>query len=177
MTLIVWLRHSRLVQRVHRCASRGRHADPGHCVDALADSSSVISVAQVRKFGAQYLVVQGVASGIWWLLMAASEAVRSWFIPTDEGWRAIRMLMPADLVLYGIGSVITGVLLRQAHRHTRIALWILTGVSAYATLVAISWIGPPVRHWLGAVVMIPAFAVTTAIAAVSETPLRDSNAP
>ncbi len=118
--------------------------------------------AFANKLGPAYLIAQGIGGILWWIGLLSSERVRGWFVP--EGWEAARTLMIADLVLFGGGSVATGLAMLRRSQWASPLLWALTGVVAYATLVSVSWLDDPIGHWLGLAFMIPSLALTSIMA-------------
>ncbi len=116
-----------------------------------------------NRFGPSYLIAQGVGGILWWIGLLSSERVRSWFVP--DGWQAARTLVIADIVLFGLGSVATGLALMRQSAWSVPMVWALTGVAAYATLVAAAWLAEPVEHWLGLAFMVPSLALTGIVAA------------
>lgn len=118
-----------------------------------------------RQYCAGYLILQGLAGIGWWIGLTASAAFQDWFIAPD-GWLAARTVLVADVLLFGGGSILTGVLAMRRHRWCRTTMLVLVGVTAYATAVSAAWVFAPVQRWLGVVVMVPALVATCLAAAV-----------
>lgn len=114
------------------------------------------------RLASSYLIVQGVAGLVWWVLLLAAEPVRDLFFPNADGWPAGRTLLLADVVMFGLVSILAGGLALRSHRWAGPVGWIALGATAYATLVAVGWLGQPIDHWLGAAAMAPTLLATMA---------------
>lgn len=112
-----------------------------------------------------YLVFQGVAGLIWWVLLFGSANVREVFAGTEAGWLAARTMVFADVIMFGFASIATGLLALRRHRFARAAGWATVGATAYATLAAVGWMLDPVGRWVGAVVMFASLIATVAAVA------------
>lgn len=121
------------------------------------------------RLASYYLIFQGAAGVLWWLLLLIDSPVRDWFFSTDVGWQAGRLLLVADVVMFGCASIIAGALALRNHQRSSIAGWITVGATAYATVAAFGWIAEPVGHWLGAVLMTPTLVATCISAWILET--------
>jgi hypothetical protein len=107
------------------------------------------------------LVLQGAIGIIWWILLYRSPTVRNWFV-ADAGWPVARSLVVADVIGFGLGSVIVGIGILRNDRWASVALTALTAVVAYATLVSFAWVLEPVDRWLGAFAMLGSLGATMA---------------
>lgn len=134
-----------------------------------ANTVSMGRLLSGRGAATAYLVMQGIGVLGWWLLMAVSSAVRSWFVGGSTGWEAARTLVLADCIVFGVGSIVVGLRLGRERAWVFRGLWVLVGAAWYATLVAALWLFDPVGEWLGIVIMIPAALATTVIALVHGT--------
>lgn len=120
----------------------------------------------IARLGPSYLIAQGIGGIVWWIGLLGSERVRGWFVP--EGWEAARTLLIADVVLFGLGSIVVGLAITRQSAFAGPLSWALTGVVAYATLVSVSWLFDPIGHWLGLVFMVPSLVLTVVIASSRE---------
>jgi len=112
-----------------------------------------------RRQASWYLVVQGCLGLLWWLLLYVSPTVRAWFV-ADAGWPVARSLVLADVLGFGVGSLIAGVAVAQGRQWAGGAVVAVTAVTAYATLVAMAWVVAPVDRVLPLVAMASALALT-----------------
>lgn len=115
----------------------------------------------LRRLAIWYLVVQGCAAALWWVLLLANTAVRDWFFPEPAGWPAGRTLVFADIAMFSVLSIVAGALAWLNHRHAVVVGWMFVGSAVYATLVAAGWLLEPISHWLGLVLMVPSAMLTT----------------
>lgn len=107
-----------------------------------------------------YLVAQGLAGLLWWVLLLFASPVRDLFFTTEDAWLAGRTLIFADVVMFGVASIAAGFLSIRSLPWAQPVAWIALGATGYATLVAIGWILEPIAHWLGAALMLPTLAAT-----------------
>jgi len=112
-----------------------------------------------HRIAGTYLIGQGLLGVVWWVLLFRAPTVRDWFV-ADAGWPVARQLVVADTVGFGIGSVIAGLAAIQRRSWAPVAAVAVLSITAYATLVAATWIAGPVDRWLGFVAMLAALAGT-----------------
>jgi hypothetical protein len=67
-----------------------------------------------HRWAAAYLLAQAVLGGVWWILLATSPTVRSWFELLPHRRSALDSFLLADLAVFVGGSVIAGWLLWRA---------------------------------------------------------------
>ena len=109
-----------------------------------------------------YLIAQGLAGFLWWLLLFLSPAVQDLFFRSPEAWTSGRSIFIADVTMFGALSIAAGVLSLRRHRWATATSWMAVGATSYATLVAAGWLAEPVSHWIGLVLMIPTLLATIA---------------
>lgn len=114
----------------------------------------------LARHASTYLVIQGAAGLVWWVLLLIDSPMRDLFFDSPDGWLAGRTLVFAEVLMFGLVSIATGLLARIGHRWAAPAGWVVVGATAYATLVALGWLLEPVGHWLGVVLMMPTLAAT-----------------
>lgn len=115
-----------------------------------------------RRAGA-YLVAQGGIGLLWWVLLYASPTVRDWFV-ADAGWPVARSLVLADVLGFGVGSIVAGLAVLQGRGWAGGAVVAVSAVTGYATLVAAAWMVAPVDRILPVVAMTAALGMTLASA-------------
>ncbi len=114
-----------------------------------------------RRLAGIYFLIQGVVGLLWWVLLYASPTLRDWFV-ADAGWPVARSLVAADVVGFGLGSIAAGIAVLQQRPWTGAAVVAVAAVTAYATLVAATWVIDPVDRVLPVAAMTMAMAGTLA---------------
>jgi hypothetical protein len=119
----------------------------------------VTNLLHQRTSAIGYLLTQGLATVVWWLGLVTWPRFQELFV-APGGWPAARTVLVADLVLFGGGSAVVGLLALAGHRLAPSAGLALIGVASYATAVSLAWVAPPVDRWLGPLVMVVALTAT-----------------
>lgn len=117
-----------------------------------------------HRWAAAYLVTQAMLGVVWWVLLATSPTVRSWFELLPHRTSALDSFLLADLAVFVGGSVASGWLLWRASRWASLMTACTAGGLAYATLCLVAWVvfeGSPVA---GVAPMVVATAATGWIA-------------
>lgn len=119
---------------------------------------------RVRQLGTLYFAVQGALCIAWWVLMALRPSIRDLFVPSEFGPAFVRSLWPADLAMVGVLSLLVAVGWHGERSWLGRATWLLAGAVAYASMLAMaSWIETGQAR-LGALLMLPALALTIVFA-------------
>jgi hypothetical protein len=93
-----------------------------------------------HRWAAAYLVAQGVLGVGWWVLLATSPTVRSWFELLPHRTSALDSFLLADLTVFIGGSIASGWLLWRVSRWAVLATACTAGGLAYATLCLVAWV-------------------------------------
>lgn len=109
---------------------------------------------------AAYLLAQSVLAVAWWALLLISPTSRAWFRPADAPDAMLLAFWLADLLCIAVGSLVAAWWLRVGHRRRIAALWFVGGAIAYAALYCVTLVAITREAWLGALLMVPAAAVT-----------------
>jgi hypothetical protein len=117
-----------------------------------------------HRWAAAYLVTQAVLGAGWWILLAMSPTVRSWFELLDHQPSALDSFLMADLAVFVGGSVASGWLLWRASRWAPFVAAFTAGGLAYATLCLVLWIVLEGSPTAGVVPMVMATVATGGIA-------------
>ncbi|MHC5004469.1 MAG: hypothetical protein ACYTJ0_15255 [Planctomycetota bacterium] len=128
-----------------------------------------------RRPAAAYLLLQGSAVTAWWILLLAVPETRARFRPADAPDTMLLAFWLPDLLLVALGSLAGGVLLLRAPARAASLLWLVAGATAYATLYCIALLLLAPQTWPAATAMVPAAAVTLAIAWMH--PCRSDRSP
>lgn len=84
-----------------------------------------------------YLVAQAAATALWWAWMVGVPEARATFFASDAAPVLRRFAVP-DLLVFGLGSFVAGVLVLRSHRAAGAVAWLTLGAAAYATFGAIA---------------------------------------
>ena len=106
-------------------------SDHDHCPAATCNTWPPIA----RRVAANYLVVQAMAGGAWWVMLWAWPASRGWFFPAGRGDAAVLALALPDIGLFVLGSLAAAAALRRRATLGLVATAVVAGATAYATLL------------------------------------------
>lgn len=117
----------------------------------MGDAASWQSVG--RLAAARYFFLQGAAGAIWWAMLALMPKSRLWFFPAANPSTLLSALMYADVALFVFGSIGAGLLCRRSARLASAAAGFITGVVAYAFLLALGLLFTSGQGELGVIMM------------------------
>lgn len=113
----------------------------------------------IHYHASRYFMVQGAAVILWWILLFTVPQSRAYFRMGDSDVVLLAFWLP-DLLLLGIGSIVTSHWIRTESRLMPLALWFVTGTLTYATLYCLAFALLTDTGWLGVVLMAPAMIVS-----------------
>ncbi|MDE0818304.1 MAG: isoprenylcysteine carboxylmethyltransferase family protein, partial [Pirellulaceae bacterium] len=88
----------------------------------------------VRKLIAVYLVIQGVATALWWCILFTVPTSAEWFHPTDWPTESLLGFWLSDSLLLVAGSFFTAAAVTSNKPWASIAIWTLAAATWYPTL-------------------------------------------
>lgn len=86
-----------------------------------------------------FYALQGAGVILWWAILHALPATRGWFFPSGEIDAVLAAFMLPDLVVLGMGSLLTAFALRRQTGAVRPLAWLVAGAANYAMLFTIHW--------------------------------------
>jgi len=122
------------------------------------------SDASWHRWATTYLVIQAVLGVAWWIVLAYSSTVRSWFELLPHRTSALDSFVLADLAVFIGGSMTSGWLLWRRSRWASLVAACTAGGLAYATLCLVAWVVFEGSPMAGVVPMMMATVVTGWIA-------------
>ena len=117
-----------------------------------------------RRWGPAYFIVQGLAVGAWWILLAASEPAQRFFAGDRDPWSRLQSVAIADLLIVGLGSIVTGVAIGRGWPWRETSGWVTVGALAYGTIIALDWTARHDASPVGMGLMAAATALSSAVA-------------
>jgi hypothetical protein len=129
-------------------------------IDEDAKRMDAGKAAPSSRICAGYLLLQGLAGGVWWICLLCIPASRAYFKPTGAGdWTILSFWFP-DLLLFVVGSIVTAWLLFRGSGLGRPALWFTAGAVSYAALYCVGLSLLTRSAWLGSGAMLPTMCLT-----------------
>ncbi len=111
-----------------------------------------------------YLVVQGVAVYLWWVMLLLLPETREPFRAPGAPDSTLLAFVGADLLVYAGGSLVAAYGLARGRSWAWGILCVVAGASVYAALYALALPLFSGGAWLGALMMAPALAVPPLLA-------------
>lgn len=93
-----------------------------------------------HRWATAYLITQAMFGALWWVVLASSPTVRSWFELLPRRTSALDSFLLADLAVFVGGSLGAGWLLWRGSRWAALVAACTAGGLAYATLCLVAWI-------------------------------------
>jgi hypothetical protein len=117
-----------------------------------------------HRLASAYLCAQSTACVVWWLALAGSATVRSWFEMDAARREVLSSFVTADVAVLVVGSAVAASLLRRGHPRAWLMVAAVAGGLLYATLVLAAWVGFGGSGAIGLVPMGAAAAITISVA-------------
>ena len=111
---------------------------------------------RVRKAAAFYYTMQGIAIFAWWAMLFAAPETRRYFQLQKNSADSLMAFFAPDVLLLGVGSIATAVLVYFGIRYAEAAMWLVTGSLGYATVYTFAVVFATDTGWLGVSLMLPA---------------------
>lgn len=127
---------------------------------------------RLPKWASAYLFLQADAVVVWWVLLYTNAGFRARFFPIEHE-RLLFALVAPDLLIYFICGSLAAVFVNRNSVMGRMAIAILTGGAAYATLFSLTLPLVTGVGWLGAACMAPSLLVTGYLCYCSFAPVRE----
>jgi hypothetical protein len=107
----------------------------------------------------QYLLFQALAVMGWWIWLLNSDAARVFFFTIEYDKLLTGLVLP-DLLIYSIVGTTAAMAIRGKRWFARLALAVLTGGVAYATLFTLMVTAATPNGWVSFGCMLPTLLVT-----------------
>lgn len=107
------------------------------------------------KLAGWYFVLQAIAIGGWWLLLAVVPASRAFFLPLDFPEEALLSFLFADGVA-ALASARGGVEVIRGSTRCLPTVWFAAGAMVYAALYCLGALALTGGVWLPSLLMVPA---------------------
>jgi protein-S-isoprenylcysteine O-methyltransferase Ste14 len=111
---------------------------------------------------ARFMMLQGIAGIVWWLMIWLWPTCRPWFFYMDEAQLTLRSILLPDLLLFVLGSLTTSVMLYRQHPWACLFLAGVMGATSYATLYCLGISLLTGHAWLATVMMSATMGMTLA---------------
>jgi protein-S-isoprenylcysteine O-methyltransferase Ste14 len=120
----------------------------------------------IRKLIAVYLVIQGVATALWWCVLFTVPASADWFHPAE--WRRDSLLgfWLSDSMLLVAGSFFTAAAVATNKPWASIVIWTLAAATWYPTLYCLGVSFMTNEAWIASTLMACMAGITLAMATV-----------
>ena len=120
----------------------------------------------VRKLIAIYLVIQGVATALWWSVLFTVPSSAEWFHPKDWPRESLLGFWLSDSMLLIAGSFFTAAAVVTNKPWASIAIWMLAAATWYPTLYCLGVSFMTDQAWLAAALMTCMAGITLAMATI-----------
>jgi hypothetical protein len=118
-----------------------------------------VSRNTVRTLAIAFLIIQGAGVLVWWVALLLNPAARAPFMAPDAPDSTLLAFLPADVLIYAGGSLLTAYALARNKPWAWPALCIVTGATVYAALYGLALPLASGGGWLAAAFMLPSLII------------------
>jgi len=135
----------------------------------------------VRKLIAVYLVMQGVATALWWCVLFTFPAAVEWFQPKDWPRESLLGFWLSDSMLLVAGSFFTAAAVVTNKPWSSVVIWTLAAATWYPTLYCLGVSFMTDQAWIASALMTCMAGITLSMATIyghsGQTPAMFRSAP
>ena len=135
----------------------------------------------VRKLIAVYLVIQGVATALWWCILFTVPASAEWFHPTVWPRESLLGFWLSDSMLLVAGSFFTAAAVVTNKPWSSVVIWTLAAATWYPTLYCLGVSFMTDQAWIASALMTCMAGITLSMATIyghsGQTPAMFRSAP
>lgn len=120
----------------------------------------------VRRLIAVYLVIQSIATALWWCLLFTKPASVEWFHPTNWPRESLIGFWLSDLMLIIVGSLFTAAAIVTNKPWASIVIWTLAAATWYPTLYCLGVSFMTDQAWIASALMTSMAGITLTMATI-----------
>ena len=120
----------------------------------------------VRRLIAVYLLIQSIATALWWCLLFTKPASVEWFHPTNWPRESLIGFWLSDLMLIIVGSLFTAAAIVTNKPWASIVIWTLAAATWYPTLYCLGVSFMTDQAWIASALMTSMAGITLTMATI-----------